>query len=114
MVGSSKHEGENLDGDFLGEDLRGEHDSLAFRVLKNLATLGVSVFPSKRGSQTRLSRCANDQCGKPFLRLRDGKPFLVETERVTKPGQSVSPPSVRGRQQQWHVAAWPEMAVTHS
>src|SRR5215472_1620038 len=50
-----------------------------------------------------LSRCANDQCGKPFLRLRDGKLFLVETERLTKPGQSVSPPFVRARQQQRQV-----------
>jgi hypothetical protein len=50
-----------------------------------------------------LSRCANDQCGKPFLRLRDGKLFLVETERLTKPGQSVSPPFVRARQPQRQV-----------
>jgi hypothetical protein len=46
-----------------------------------------------------LSRCANSQCGKPFLRLRDGKLFLVETDRVTKPGESVAPPFVRARQQ---------------
>jgi len=50
-----------------------------------------------------LSRCANDQCGKPFLRLRDGKLFLVETERLTKPGQPVAPPFVRARQQQRQV-----------
>ena len=50
-----------------------------------------------------LSRCANDQCGKPFLRLRDGKLFLVETERLTKPGQPASPPFVRARQQQRQV-----------
>jgi hypothetical protein len=47
-----------------------------------------------------LSRCANSQCGKPFLKLRDGKLFLVETERVTKPGESAPPPFVRARQQQ--------------
>src|SRR5579872_2066898 len=47
-----------------------------------------------------LSRCANDQCCKPFLKLRDGKLFLVETERIRKPGESVSPPFVRARQQQ--------------
>jgi hypothetical protein len=46
-----------------------------------------------------LSRCANSQCSKPFLKLRDGKLFLVETEKVTKPGESV-PPFVRARQQQ--------------
>lgn len=34
-----------------------------------------------------LSRCVNDQCCKPFLRLREGKLFLVETERLTKPAR---------------------------
>lgn len=50
-----------------------------------------------------LSRCANPQCSKPFLKLRDGKLFLVETSRLTKPGESVSPPFVRARQQQRQV-----------
>jgi len=45
-----------------------------------------------------LSRCANSQCSKPFLRLREGKLFLVETERVNKPGESAVPPFVRARQ----------------
>jgi hypothetical protein len=47
-----------------------------------------------------LSRCANSQCSKPFLRLRDGKLFLVETDRMNKPGEPASPPFVRARQQQ--------------
>ena len=47
-----------------------------------------------------LSRCANSQCRKPFLRLREGKLFLVETDRVTKPGEPAVPPFVRARQQQ--------------
>jgi len=34
-----------------------------------------------------LSKCANKQCGKPFLRLREGKLFAVETERGTKSEQ---------------------------
>ncbi len=34
-----------------------------------------------------LSRCANSQCCKPFLKLREGKLFLVETDRVTRPGE---------------------------
>jgi len=46
-----------------------------------------------------LSRCANDQCSKPFLKLREGKLFLVETEQLTKPGTS-APPFVRARKQQ--------------
>ncbi len=47
-----------------------------------------------------LSRCANSQCCKPFLRLRDGKLFLVETDRINKPGEPAAPPFVRARQQQ--------------
>jgi hypothetical protein len=47
-----------------------------------------------------LSQCANPKCHKPFLKLRDGKLFLVETDRLTKPGESVAPPFVRARQQQ--------------
>src|SRR4051812_16790362 len=46
-----------------------------------------------------LSRCANNKCCKPFLKLREGKLFLVETERLTKPGTS-APPFVRARRQQ--------------
>jgi hypothetical protein len=45
-----------------------------------------------------LSQCANASCGKPFLRLREGKLFLVETERVTKPGESTAPPFIRAKQ----------------
>jgi hypothetical protein len=33
-----------------------------------------------------LSRCANSQCSKPFLRLREGKLFLVETEGLARLG----------------------------
>jgi len=46
-----------------------------------------------------LSRCANDQCCKPFLKLREGKLFLVETDQLTKAGTS-APPFVRARKQQ--------------
>jgi hypothetical protein len=49
-----------------------------------------------------LSQCANPKCGKPFLRLREGKLFLVETERA-KPGEPLVPPFVRARQQARHV-----------
>jgi hypothetical protein len=47
-----------------------------------------------------LSRCANSQCGRPFLKLGEGRLFLVETDRVVKPGESFAPPFVRARQQQ--------------
>jgi hypothetical protein len=47
-----------------------------------------------------LSQCANPQCCKPFLKLREGKLFLVETDRVAKPGESTAPPFVRARQPQ--------------
>jgi hypothetical protein len=32
-----------------------------------------------------LSHCANSDCSKPFLKLREGKLFLVETIAVTAP-----------------------------
>lgn len=50
-----------------------------------------------------LSQCANPNCAKPFLRLREGKLFLVETERLTKTGESSGPPFVRARQQPRYV-----------
>ncbi len=50
-----------------------------------------------------LSECANSQCSKPFLKLREGKLFLVETERLTKSGEPIPPSLVRARQQQRHV-----------
>jgi hypothetical protein len=34
-----------------------------------------------------LSHCANPQCLKPFLRLRQGKLFLVEADCVAQPGE---------------------------
>jgi hypothetical protein len=46
-----------------------------------------------------LSHCANTDCHKPFLRLREGKLFLVETDRLTKRGEPSVPPFVRARQQ---------------
>jgi hypothetical protein len=39
-----------------------------------------------------LSRCANSQCSKPFLRLGQGKLFLVERDSLTKTG-TPGPPS---------------------
>jgi len=45
-----------------------------------------------------LSRCANSQCSKPFLRLHQGKLFLVETDRIATPGESATPPFIRARQ----------------
>src|ERR1700723_3046451 len=47
-----------------------------------------------------LSQCANPQCSKPFLRLCEGKLFLVETDRATKAGEPSVPPFARARQQQ--------------
>jgi hypothetical protein len=38
-----------------------------------------------------LSHCANSQCSKPFLRLKDGKLFLVEIERLNKRGETAGP-----------------------
>jgi hypothetical protein len=47
-----------------------------------------------------LSHCANSQCRKPFLKLRDGKLFLVEINRVARLGKSLHPAFVRAHQQQ--------------
>jgi hypothetical protein len=47
-----------------------------------------------------LSHCANSQCRKPFLKLRDGKLFLVEVNRVSRPGDSPRPAVLRARLQQ--------------
>ena len=44
-----------------------------------------------------LSHCANPQCSKPFLRLRQGKLFLVETEWVAPPGDVPVPASSQTR-----------------
>jgi hypothetical protein len=40
-----------------------------------------------------LSHCANSLCGKPFLRLGQGKLFLVERASEAKAGESTEPPS---------------------
>jgi hypothetical protein len=45
-----------------------------------------------------LSHCANPQCSRPFLRLRQGKLFLVETEFVAKLGELTAPSSPHMRQ----------------
>jgi hypothetical protein len=62
-----------------------------------------SVFERAERIIVMLSHCANAECHKPFLRLREGKLFLVETDRLTKPGASAVPPFVRARQQQRQV-----------
>jgi hypothetical protein len=48
-------------------------------------------------SENMLSRCANSECCKPFLRLREGKLFLIETDRITGRRESVIPRFVRTR-----------------
>lgn len=50
-----------------------------------------------------LSQCANSLCSKPFLRLREGRLFLVETGPPTKLGENATPQSIRGRTQQRQV-----------
>jgi hypothetical protein len=46
-----------------------------------------------------LSHCANSRCSRPFLRLRQGKLFLVETQFVARSGELTAPSSPRMRQQ---------------
>lgn len=50
-----------------------------------------------------LSRCANSQCGKPFLKLREGKLFIVETEDTMMAAESSAPLSSRPRPAQRRV-----------
>jgi hypothetical protein len=57
-------------------------------------------FAEQKAVRKMLSQCANSQCGKPFLKLREGKLFLVETDRLTRAGESAALPFVRARQQQ--------------
>lgn len=49
---------------------------------------------------TMLSQCANSQCGKPFLKLRDGKLFLLELDRVAPRGEKIPPAFASARRQQ--------------
>jgi hypothetical protein len=46
---------------------------------------------------TMLSNCANSQGGAPFLRLGEGKLFLVETEYGVKAADFITPSSPRTR-----------------
>jgi hypothetical protein len=86
----------------MGEDSnRRPRSSVASNVLSIRDKALFEIFVSRaEGSEKMLSRCANSQCCKPFLKLREGKLFLVETDRVTKPGESAVPPFIRARQQQ--------------
>jgi hypothetical protein len=47
-----------------------------------------------------LSQCANPQCSRPFLRLRQGKLFLMETDGLTQSGKLRSQASSRMQLQQ--------------
>jgi hypothetical protein len=53
--------------------------------------------PSAEGMM--LSHCANSRCSRPFLRLRQGKLFLVETEFVANVRELTAPSSPRMRLQ---------------
>ena len=46
-----------------------------------------------------LSHCANSMCSRPFLRLRQGKLFLVETEFVGRSEEMRAPTAPHMRQQ---------------
>ena len=50
-----------------------------------------------------LSQCANPQCSKPFLKLREGKLFLVETEGPARSSATAAAAFVRARQPQRQV-----------
>jgi hypothetical protein len=46
-----------------------------------------------------LSHCVNSRCTRPFLRLRQGKLFLVETEFLARSRELTAPSSPRMRLQ---------------
>jgi hypothetical protein len=46
-----------------------------------------------------LSHCANSRCSRPFLRLRQGKLFLVETELAAQSRELTAPSSPQMRLQ---------------
>ena len=46
-----------------------------------------------------LSHCANSRCTRPFLRLRQGKLFLVETEFAARSRELAAPSTPRMRLQ---------------
>jgi hypothetical protein len=81
--------------------------TLAGNVLREgILTCSPIVADEQKVAKIMLSRCANTECSKPFLRLRDGKLFLVETNRVARPGETAAPPFVRARQAQRQVEHW--------
>lgn len=88
-----------------GHFLLGPEVSLVRPVVTKMLVSPNSVLANRAASPAEsvkfmLSRCANQDCGRPFLRLREGKLFLVETARKVRPGESVAPPFVRARKQQ--------------
>jgi hypothetical protein len=58
-----------------------------------------SNIVGEQQQDTMLSQCANSNCRKPFLKLREGKLFLVETDRLHRAGEPAAPPFVRARKQ---------------
>ena len=81
----------------------GKRNSVALGVLRVINPLTrrmstIECSPQSGRLFKMLSRCANSQCGKPFLRLREGKLFLVETGDATKASESAAPASLRPRQ----------------
>jgi hypothetical protein len=76
---------------------------LAHDVHRLLNSNALREIEEQKAIINMLSHCANTDCHRPFLRLREGKLFLVETERLAKPGEPAVPPFVRAKQQARHV-----------
>ncbi len=53
--------------------------------------------------ETMLSHCANPRCARPFLRLGQGRLFLVETETAINPVDTTAPLSPYARRPPRHV-----------
>jgi hypothetical protein len=72
------------------------------QLLRGRLVGSLSNFELERAAGRRammLSHCANSRCSRPFLRLRQGKLFLVETEFVSRSRELAAPSSPRLRLQ---------------
>jgi hypothetical protein len=97
-------EGFGVESKRLGrEESRRRHgiaDALTLELTTSFAMLGNQICTVKAELLKRrsveaamLSHCANPQCSKPFLRLGQGKLFLVESDGVAKSGELRAAPS---------------------
>jgi hypothetical protein len=82
-----------------GEPLRHIRETLWPTKCSEVGHVANPFFVNERENGSMLSHCANEKCRKPFLKLREGKLFLVESDRTPKSGQPGATSFMRARQQ---------------